>query len=55
MDEKQKEIKNKKVYWCQCTGENPNLAKKIKKGSVPMDTGRICIKCGSKIFKEDAK
>lgn len=55
MDKTQKEVKNKKVYWCQCIMEGQKFAKKIKKGSVPKDTGNICDECGGIIFEEDAK
>lgn len=55
MEKEEKEEKSKKVYWCQCGGENPELAQCIKFGSVPKDTEEICDKCGSKIFEEDVK
>lgn len=47
--------KNKKVYWCQCFDVNKKISEKIKEGSIPRDTGEVCLKCGYKIFEEDAK
>ncbi|MDO8557101.1 MAG: hypothetical protein Q7R98_01415 [Candidatus Jorgensenbacteria bacterium] len=48
--------KNNKVYWCKCSGcENNEIAKKIRKGSIPHNTGETCISCGGYIIEEDAK
>lgn len=50
-----KQGREEKVYWCTCVGESRELARSIRKGSIPKDTGKICNECGGKIFEEDKK
>ena len=50
-----KEDKKQKIYWCQCLDVNQQIAKITEKNIKDRDTGKICGKCGGKIFEITTK